>query len=195
MPSHKPALLRTTVVAATAAASAFFALAPAATGAAQDTASAAAVTSVVAPAVAPAVPAAAPAAPVVETPVQDVAATTALNPAALRLAAMNTALAQIGKPYRYGASGPSAFDCSGLTSWAFKQVGVTIPRTSRAQSAVGTPVAKANLQPGDLVFFYKPVSHVAIYIGNGQVVHASTSGQPVKISPLANMPFNSARRV
>jgi peptidoglycan DL-endopeptidase CwlO len=204
VPEHKPALLRTTVVAATAAASAFFALAPAATGAAQEnTASAAAVTSVVAPVstgitagpVAPTASTAPATAPVVEAAVQDVAATTALSPAALRLAAMNTALAQIGKPYRYGAAGPSAFDCSGLTSWAFKQNGVTIPRTSRAQSTFGTPVAKANLQPGDLVFFYKPVSHVAIYIGNGQVVHASTSGQPVKISPLANMPFNSARRV
>ncbi|WP_181781456.1 C40 family peptidase, partial [Pseudonocardia pini] len=117
------------------------------------------------------------------------------SPAAKRAAALQTALAQIGKPYRYGATGPSSFDCSGLTSFAFKNAGVSIPRTSRAQSTVGSPVSKGDLQPGDLVFFYKPVSHVAIYIGNGQVVHASTSGQPVKIGKLDNMPFSGARRV
>jgi peptidoglycan DL-endopeptidase CwlO len=172
----KPALVRTSVVAATAAAAAFFSLAPAGGGTAP-------------------VAAAAPAAPVVTTAVQTVAATTALSPAAMRAAAMSTALAQVGKPYRYGATGPSAFDCSGLTSFAFKQAGITLPRTSRAQSTVGSPVSRDDLQPGDLVFFYKPVSHVAIYIGNGQVVHASTSGQPVKISPLGNMPFAGARRV
>ena len=193
MPVHKPALLRTSVVAATAAASAFFALTPATTGAADGATASAAAVATAAPAAASALVVTAP--PVVETPVKDVAATTALSRSALRLAAMNTALAQIGKPYRYGAAGPNAFDCSGLTSWAFKQNGIIIPRTSRAQSTFGTPVAKADLQPGDLVFFYRPVSHVAIYIGNGQVVHASTAGKPVKISPLKNMPFNSARRV
>ncbi|MBN9109703.1 MAG: C40 family peptidase [Pseudonocardia sp.] len=104
-------------------------------------------------------------------------------------------MSKLGAPYRYGSAGPSAFDCSGLMYWAFKQAGVTIPRTSRAQSTFGTPVSKANLQPGDLVFFYKPVSHVAMYIGNGNVVHASTSGQPVKISTLASMPFSGARRI
>jgi cell wall-associated NlpC family hydrolase len=62
-------------------------------------------------------------------------------------------------------------------------------------SGVGTPVAKGNLQPGDLVFFYRPVSHVAIYIGDGKVVHASTAGSPVKISALGGMPFATARRI
>jgi len=62
-------------------------------------------------------------------------------------------------------------------------------------SGVGKPVSRANLQPGDLVFFYKPVSHVAIYIGNGKIVHASTSGSPVKVSDLKGKKFNSARRV
>ncbi|GAA4687892.1 hypothetical protein GCM10023215_24630 [Pseudonocardia yuanmonensis] len=191
MPEHKPALLRSTLVAATAAAAAFFSLAPASTGAVAE-----------APAAAPA--AVAPAAPVeaaVRTvaftaPAQAVeAATSGLSPAAKRASALSTALAQVGKPYRYGAAGPSAFDCSGLTSFAFKKAGISIPRTSRAQSTVGTPVSKGSLQPGDLVFFYKPVSHVAIYIGNGQVVHASTSGQPVKIGSLNAMPFSGARRV
>lgn len=185
MPSHTPALLRTTVVAATAAAAAFFSLAPAATPAAPA-----------APTVAAAPVEVAQRTVALAAPSNAVAAA-ALNasPAAKRAAALETALAQLGKPYRYGATGPSSFDCSGLTSFAFKNAGVSIPRTSRAQSTVGTPVSRSDLQPGDLVFFYKPVSHVAIYIGNGQVVHASTSGQPVKISNVDNMPFSGARRV
>jgi cell wall-associated NlpC family hydrolase len=109
--------------------------------------------------------------------------------------ALASAMSKLGKPYVYGATGPNAFDCSGLVGWAYKQVGVTLPRTSAAQSRVGKPVAKSDLRPGDLVFFYSPVSHVAMYIGNGKVVHASTSGQPVKVSDLNKMPFNSARRV
>ena len=109
--------------------------------------------------------------------------------------ALQLALSKIGKPYKWGAAGPNAFDCSGLVSWAYKQVGVSLPRTSAAQARVGKPVAKSDLRPGDLVFFYKPISHVAIYIGNGKVVHASTSGQPVKISDLNRMPFTTARRV
>lgn len=132
--------------------------------------------------------------PVVSTPVAPVALA-APTRAAVRLSALNSALNKIGSPYRWGAAGPSAFDCSGLVKWSFAQAGITMPRTSQAQSLVGTPVAKADLQPGDLVFFYSPVSHVAIYIGGGQVVHASTSSSPVKISNLSTMPFHNARRV
>ena len=115
--------------------------------------------------------------------------------AAVRGSAMENALSKLGARYRYGAAGPNAFDCSGLVYWSYGREGVTLPRTSRAMSQFGTPVAKGNLQPGDLVFFYRPVSHVAIYIGNGQVVHASTYGSPVKIAPLNGMPFTTARRV
>lgn len=115
--------------------------------------------------------------------------------ASSRLAAMNDALSKIGSPYRWGAAGPNAFDCSGLVSWAFKNNGISLPRTSRAMSTVGTPVARADLRPGDLVFFYRPVSHVGIYIGAGKIVHASTSRSPVKISDISRMPFHSARRV
>jgi cell wall-associated NlpC family hydrolase len=116
-------------------------------------------------------------------------------PSAARASAVKHALSKVGAPYRYGASGPNAFDCSGLVSWAFKNAGVSLPRTSRAMSKVGTPVAKSDLQPGDLVFFYNPVSHVAIYIGDGKVVHASTKKSPVKVTDMGHMPFNSARRV
>ncbi|MGY1742059.1 MULTISPECIES: C40 family peptidase [unclassified Blastococcus] len=110
--------------------------------------------------------------------------------------AVDTALAQRGDPYVWAAAGPDSFDCSGLTSFAYRAAGISLPHSSRMQSQMGTPVSRADLQPGDLVFFYSPVSHVGMYIGNGQMVHASTYGQPVKIAPVDSMPgYNSARRI
>jgi cell wall-associated NlpC family hydrolase len=110
--------------------------------------------------------------------------------------AVDTALAQVGDPYVYGASGPDAFDCSGLTQYAYSAAGVSLPHSSASQSRMGTPVSRDQLQPGDLIFFYSPVSHVGMYIGNGQMVHASTSGQPVKVASLDSMgSYNSARRI
>jgi cell wall-associated NlpC family hydrolase len=109
--------------------------------------------------------------------------------------ALAFAKAAIGKPYRYGAAGPNAFDCSGLVMSAFKKAGVRLPRTSAAQSRVGTPVRRDRLQPGDLLFFYTPVSHVGIYLGEGKMVHASRSGQPVKISRIGGRPLHNARRI
>jgi cell wall-associated NlpC family hydrolase len=110
--------------------------------------------------------------------------------------AVRTALAQVGKPYVWGASGPNAFDCSGLMMYAYAAAGVALPHSSSVQSTMGTPVSRDQLQPGDLVFFYSPVSHVGMYIGNGQMVHASTEGVPVQVVDLASMPgYNSARRI
>lgn len=109
--------------------------------------------------------------------------------------AVRHALGKLGAPYRWGGNGPSSFDCSGLVNWAFDQVGVDLPRTSRALSRTGTAVSRGDLQPGDLVFFYSPVSHVGIYIGNGQMVHASTSGKPVLVADIDGRPYHSARRV
>lgn len=109
-------------------------------------------------------------------------------------AALQAALTKVGSPYSWGATGPSSFDCSGLTSWAFAQAGVHIPRSAGAQAGSGAAVSRADLQPGDLVFFYSPVSHVGIYAGNGMVVHAPTFGQSVKVAPMDQMPYNSARR-
>jgi cell wall-associated NlpC family hydrolase len=108
-------------------------------------------------------------------------------------AAVNAALSKLGSAYVWGATGPSTFDCSGLTSWAYSKAGISLPRSSRSQSTFGASVSRDQLQPGDLVFFYSPVSHVGIYIGNGQMVHAPTSGDVVKISPLQSQ-YSGARR-
>ena len=107
---------------------------------------------------------------------------------------MDTALAQVGDAYVWGAGGPNAFDCSGLTQYAYAAAGVSLPHSSRMQSQMGTAVSRAELQPGDLLFFYSPVSHVAIYIGNGQMVHASTSSQPVKVVGIDSMGGITAMR-
>jgi peptidoglycan DL-endopeptidase CwlO len=136
--------------------------------------------------------------PTVNAPYSTVANTTALgsSPAAMmRKAAMTNALGKLGRPYRWGAMGPNAFDCSGLVKWSFANAGRALPRTSRAMASVGVPVARRNLQPGDLVFFYQPISHVGIYIGNNKIVHASQSGQPVKVSDITYMRFTTARRI
>jgi cell wall-associated NlpC family hydrolase len=103
---------------------------------------------------------------------------------------------QLGLPYRLGAAGPGAYDCSGLTLQAWKAAGVTLPRTSQQQIHVGKVVAKSDLQPGDLVFFYdaSAPSHVGLYVGNGVILHAPRPGKSVEYSKLAYMPFVGARR-
>jgi cell wall-associated NlpC family hydrolase len=107
-----------------------------------------------------------------------------------------TALAQRGDPYRWGGAGPSSFDCSGLTQYVAKRVGTNLPHSSRMQSTTGRWISRSNLAPGDLVFFYSPVSHVAMYIGNGRIVHAPSSGSVVRVDLLAHMPqYMGARRV
>ena len=98
-----------------------------------------------------------------------------------------TALNQRGDPYSWGGSGPSSFDCSGLTSYSWRAAGITIPRTSSAQSTYGRYVTKSSLRAGDLVFFYSPVSHVAMYIGNGYIVHAPSSSDVVRVTKLGYM--------
>jgi len=109
---------------------------------------------------------------------------------------VDTALAQQGKAYKWAGAGPNVFDCSGLTQFAFGAAGIALPHSSRTQATMGTPVARANLQPGDLVAFYSPVGHIGIYIGNGQMVHAPTSGDVVRIISVDRMPgYNTARRL
>lgn len=103
-------------------------------------------------------------------------------PGSAAAAAIETALAQVGDRYEFGATGPNAFDCSGLTSYAYAAAGVSLPHSSRAQSTMGRQVSRTELQPGDLVFYYSPISHVALYIGKGMIVHARTFGQPVSVT-------------
>ena len=110
-------------------------------------------------------------------------------------AAVSYALAQVGDSYVYGAAGPDSFDCSGLTMAAWAAAGVSIPHASSMQTGIGTPVSVSSLMPGDLVFYYSPISHVGIYIGNGQLVHAANPSLPVEIVPLTSMPISMAVRV
>jgi cell wall-associated NlpC family hydrolase len=99
---------------------------------------------------------------------------------------VNTAMAQLGKPYVWAGAGPSSFDCSGLTQYAFKAAGVSLPRTTGAQATAGIPVSRASLVAGDLVFFYGN-SHVGVALGNGLMVHAPTPGDVVKITRIDYM--------
>ncbi len=109
-------------------------------------------------------------------------------------AAIQYAMAQVGDSYVYGAAGPSAFDCSGLTMMAWAQAGVALPHSSSAQYGSGPHVAASDLQPGDLVFYYSPISHVGMYIGNGMIVHAANPGAGVRVSALYSMPYVGAVR-
>ncbi|GAB3819586.1 NlpC/P60 family protein [Kribbella italica] len=109
-------------------------------------------------------------------------------------AAVNYAMAQLGDPYVWGAEGPSSFDCSGLTMAAWSRAGVSLSHSSKAQINEGRRVSKSQLQPGDLVFFYSPISHVGMYIGNGRMVHASRPGKPVKTESINVMPYSGAVR-
>jgi cell wall-associated NlpC family hydrolase len=104
------------------------------------------------------------------------------------------ARAQIGKPYVWGATGPGSFDCSGLTQAAYKAAGIDLPRTTYDQVDVGTRVSEADLRPGDLIFFYSDVSHVGLYIGGGEMIHAPHTGTVVKIAPITEMPFYAGVR-
>ncbi|WP_408068798.1 NlpC/P60 family protein [Williamsia herbipolensis] len=114
---------------------------------------------------------------------------------AAAVVAVQAALTRIGDPYVWGATGPTQFDCSGLMVWAFKQAGETLPRSSESQLSGGTPVARGDLRPGDLIIYYPDASHVGMYVGDGYVVHASTFGVPVKVVPIDQAgPYNSARR-
>ena len=125
----------------------------------------------------------------------DVTARPAPAPTAAAGVAVQTALAQVGDMYGVGAIGPDRFDCSGLTAYAYAAAGVSLPHSSRAQSTLGVPVSRSDLQPGDLVFFYSPVSHVGLYIGNGQMVHASVTGKPVAVTSVDKAGYVGARRV
>ena len=109
--------------------------------------------------------------------------------------AIHYAMAQVGKSYVYGAAGPNAFDCSGLMMMAWAQAGIGLPHSSSAQYGMGRHVASSDLQPGDLVFYYSPISHVAMYIGNGLIVEAANPGAGVRVSGVFSMPYAGATRL
>jgi cell wall-associated NlpC family hydrolase len=108
--------------------------------------------------------------------------------------AIHYAMAQVGKAYVYGAAGPSAFDCSGLMMMAWAQAGISLPHSSSAQYGMGRHVSSSDLQPGDLVFYYSPISHVGMYIGNGMIVNAENPSAGIRVAPLYSMPFVGAVR-
>ena len=109
-------------------------------------------------------------------------------------AAVAYARAQVGDAYVYGAAGPDAFDCSGLTMMAWAQAGVGLPHSSSAQMGSGPRVSSSDLQPGDLVFYYSPVSHVGIYIGGGLIIHAANPSEGVTVAGVFSMPYSGAVR-
>ncbi|MEU7328775.1 C40 family peptidase [Streptomyces parvus] len=101
----------------------------------------------------------------------------------------------LGRPYVWGANGPSGFDCSGLMQWAYAQAGVSLPRTSQAQRYAGRMVPLSQARPGDLVAYRADASHIGMYVGNGQVIHAPYPGAPVRYDPVGMMPVSSVTRI
>ncbi|WKV72287.1 NlpC/P60 family protein [Streptomyces sp. PCS3-D2] len=108
--------------------------------------------------------------------------------------AVSFARSAIGKPYVWGATGPGSFDCSGLTQAAWRSAGVSLPRTTYTQINAGRRVSRDQLAPGDLVFFYSGITHVGLYVGNGQMIHAPRPGSTVRLAPIDSMPWAGASR-
>ncbi|WP_306186434.1 MULTISPECIES: NlpC/P60 family protein [unclassified Streptomyces] len=119
----------------------------------------------------------------------------AAAPSSRAAAAVTYAYQKLGSPYVWGATGPDAFDCSGLAQAAYRAAGISLPRTTYAQINAGRRVSRSDLRPGDLVFFYSGISHVGIYVGNGQMIHAPNPSAPVRLAPIDQMPFAGATRV
>ncbi|UED88269.1 C40 family peptidase [Streptomyces profundus] len=107
------------------------------------------------------------------------------------LAAAQTVL---GRPYGWGQAGPDAFDCSGLVQWAYARAGVSLPRTSQAQAGAGRGVPLDQAQPGDIVVYRADASHVGLYAGDGQVLHAPSTGSTIRYDPVGMMPVSSVVR-
>ncbi|KAB1987987.1 C40 family peptidase [Streptomyces triticiradicis] len=110
-------------------------------------------------------------------------------------AAVAAARSAIGRPYVWGANGPGGFDCSGLMQWSYAHAGVGLPRTSQAQRFAGRRIPLSQARPGDLVTYRSDASHVGMYVGGGQVIHAPYPGAPVRYDPVGMMPISSVTRV
>ena len=113
---------------------------------------------------------------------------------------LTAALSRVGRPYVYGAAGPTAFDCSGLVKWSFTQAGLAMPRVAADQAMTGPPMPVSQLEPGDLLFYRTDpadpmhISHVAIYIGNGKMVQAPHTGENVQVDTGSTPPSISRAR-
>ncbi|MCX4690010.1 NlpC/P60 family protein [Kitasatospora purpeofusca] len=147
----------------------------------------------------PAPQTAAPQTPAAQTPAANTPApvtNTPAPPAAGGRAAtiVQFAYAQLGKPYGWSKTGPSSFDCSGLTGAAYRAADVSLPRTSQEQWKIGTRIGRGDLQPGDLVFFYPDLHHVGVYIGDGKMIHAPRTGKNIEVLPIGVMPYMGAVR-
>ncbi|WP_225096772.1 NlpC/P60 family protein [Streptomyces sp. CoH27] len=115
-------------------------------------------------------------------------------PDARAAAAVAAAQSALGRPYVWGANGPSGFDCSGLMQWSYAHAGIHLPRTSQEQRFAGRHVPLSQARPGDLVVYRSDASHVAMYVGNGQVIHAPYPGAAVRYDPVGMMPISSVTR-
>lgn len=104
------------------------------------------------------------------------------------------AFKQLGKPYRWGAAGPRSYDCSGLTLSAWRTAGVGLPHNAASQYASTARVDRNRLRPGDLVFFYSPISHVGVYIGGGRMIHAPEFGERVRVASIDSLPIHGFGR-
>lgn len=109
--------------------------------------------------------------------------------------ALQAAISRLGDPYIWGAAGPTTFDCSGLVMWAYQQVGISLPHFTVSQYNSGVHVARSDLEPGDLVFFFPNISHVGMYIGNGMMIDAPNFGEDVKVQPIYWSAFVGAVRI
>ncbi|MFI6012190.1 NlpC/P60 family protein [Streptomyces sp. NPDC051243] len=108
--------------------------------------------------------------------------------------ALDFAYAQLGKPYEWGSTGPDSYDCSGLTGASWRAAGVSLPRTVKQQYDAGRKVARSDLQPGDIIYWYNDNQHNGMYVGNGKAIHAPRTGKNIEIVPLDSMPFFAASR-
>ncbi|MEU7312867.1 NlpC/P60 family protein [Streptomyces sp. NPDC007083] len=115
-------------------------------------------------------------------------------PAGRAARAVSFARGALGKPYVWGGTGPSGYDCSGLTQAAWRAAGVSLPRTTYSQIHAGRRVPRGDLTPGDLVFFYDSNSHVGLYVGGGRMIHAPRPGTAVRVAPIDQMPYAGAVR-
>ncbi|MEV6111815.1 NlpC/P60 family protein [Streptomyces sp. NPDC052109] len=120
--------------------------------------------------------------------------TGAVAPDARAAAAVAAARSALGRPYVWGASGPSGFDCSGLMRWAYAHAGIQLPRTSQEQRFAGRRIPLSQVRPGDLVVYRSDASHVGMYVGDGQVIHAPYPGAAVRYDPVGMMPISSVTR-